>query len=514
MELGQGFPEWAELGQDSGLDPLGMQRPIEAIYQSLVPGISTITLRYRYYSFFPLILRHYEDKIRHPDPAVFRSFQRKCEALFALICAHGEPELGITGSDWAGRTLNEVTAQSDASGIIDFTVGADPDADEKLRYLKNKGGAFGAIYSTQMYEMGLVHFPDPGQPNPNPVCSDVALKLADALASELGGIADRYFEVVDDGKITVSELGSFAVMKPTNLKPGSREHALLKDILLGTDDARSLTAQMRRSTLRMLLEITDTLDSVPRAETVKWHWFENVPAREAGQAHQVPQLWFLYQACDLMRLAYEVILSAALTMIEAAPRRRMSLGDLTVELADAVEIASGESWDDFSTRINAEAGTSAAREFATAMLDAMNAGETSEQVRNAISLIAILTEKAMVEAALVEEALSGADYFQSLRTEANFLDRNRSSDLGRVVTDLIRERILKRHLWVASRKFRNQKAYTFHMEPEEGLLRYRAAIRVSPSSPRLEQALRFLRDISLIDNGGVTPIGRAELAAA
>ncbi|MEO6216661.1 MAG: hypothetical protein ABIO86_11565 [Sphingomonas sp.] len=492
-----------------------MQRPIEVIYQSLVPGISTITLRYRYYSFFPLILRHYEEKIRHPDPAIFRSFQRKCEALFALICAHGDdPELGITGSDWAGRTLNEITAQSGASGIIDFTVGADPDADEKLRYLKNKGGAFGAIYSTQMSEMGLVHFADPGQPNPNPVCSDVALKLADALAAELGDIADRFFEVVASGKISVSDLGSFAPMKPSHLQPGSREHALLKDILLGATEARSLTAQMRRSTLRMLLEFTDTLGSVPRAETVKWHWFENVPAREAAQSQQVPQLWFLYQACDLMRLAYEVILSAALTMIEAAPRRRISLGELTHELADTVQTASGESWDDFSTAINAEAEVSAAREYAVAMLEAMDAGDTSEQVQNAISLIAILAEKAKAEHALVEEALSGADYFQSLRTEGNFLDRNRSADASRVIADLIRERVLKRHLWVASRKFRNQKAYTFHMEPEEGLLRYRAPIRVSPSSPRLDQALRFLRDISLIDNGGVTPIGKAELAAA
>src|SRR3546814_1415968 len=116
--------------------------------------------------------------------------------------------------------------------------------------------------------------------------------------------------------------------------------------------------------------------------------------------------------------------------------------------------------------------------------------------------------------ALVEEALSGADYFQSLRTDAQFLGRNRAGDARRVISDLIRERVLKRHLWVASRKFRNQKAYTFHMEPEEGVLRYRAPIRVSPSSPRLDQALRFLRDISLIDNGGVTLIGKAELAAA
>src|SRR3546814_6576740 len=92
VELGQGFLEWTELGQDSGLDPLGMQRPIEVIYQSLVPGISTITLRYRYYSFFPFILRHYEENIRHPDPKEFRKFQRRCEALFALICTHGEAD--------------------------------------------------------------------------------------------------------------------------------------------------------------------------------------------------------------------------------------------------------------------------------------------------------------------------------------------------------------------------------------------------------------------------------------
>src|SRR3546814_6784871 len=164
-------------------------------------------------------------------------------------------------------------------------------------------------------------------------------------------------------------------MKPTNLQPGSLEHALLNDVRLGVNDPRGLIAQMRRSTLRMLLVCSSDLGSVPRAEAVKWHWFENVPARDSAERHQVPQLWFLYQACDLTRLAYEVILSAALTMIDAAPRRRMSLGELTDELADAVEIASGESWDDFSGGINAEAEVSSAQQYATAMLDAMNAGD-------------------------------------------------------------------------------------------------------------------------------------------
>src|SRR3546814_15930271 len=116
--------------------------------------------------------------------------------------------LGITGSDWANKRLNEVSGDG---GVIDFSVGADADADESLRYLRNKGGVFGAIYSTQMSEMGLVHFPGPDQPNHNPVCSDTALPLADADASELGGIAGRFFNVVDAANIESYELGSFLI---------------------------------------------------------------------------------------------------------------------------------------------------------------------------------------------------------------------------------------------------------------------------------------------------------------
>lgn len=512
MDLGDGFPEWTELGQDSGLDPLGMQRPIEVIYQSIVPGISTITLRYRYYSFFPFILKQYEEHIRHPDPDVFRAFQRRCEALFALICTHGEPELGITGSDWAGRTLNDARTQSSETAIIDFSVGADPGADESLRYLRNKGGAFGAIYATQMSEMGLIHFPGAGDPNPNPICSDLALKLADAFSRELGATADEFFEVVAAGKIALSSLQLFEAMKPSRLRLGGDEHILLTDILLGKSDTHSESDLMRRRTLQMLLDVTATSHAIPRAEQVKWHWFENVPNLQGGNAREVPHLWFLYQACDLMRLAYEVILSAALTLLETAPRRRMTLSDLTEELTGFAKIANDEAWEDFSFGL--ADGATAVREHAQAMLSMMEEGETAEQVRLAVSLIAALYDRSSAATNLIEEALSGADYFQSLRTEVQFLDRARAVSASRVIADLIRERILKRHMWVASRKFRNQKAYTFHLEPEEGQLRYRSHFRVSPSSPRLDQALRFLRDISLIDDNGITERGRAEMATA
>src|SRR3546814_19792454 len=104
----------------------------------------------------------------------------------------------------------------------------------------------------------------------------------------------------------------------------------------------------------------------------------------------------------------------------------MSLGELTDELADAVEIASGESWDDFPGGINAVAEVSSAQQYATAMLDAMNAGETAQQAQNARQLNALLAEKATTEVALVDEELSGADYFPSIRTPPQHLGRKRA----------------------------------------------------------------------------------------
>lgn len=129
-DFGTGFPEWTELGQDGGLDPLGVQRPIEVIYQSLLPGISTITLRFRYYSFFAWMLDVYARNERNTDPAAFRVFQRRCEILFALIAARrnnepGDTELGVAGIDWAQKRLASLTDPANGNAIIDFSVGAD-----------------------------------------------------------------------------------------------------------------------------------------------------------------------------------------------------------------------------------------------------------------------------------------------------------------------------------------------------------------------------------------------------
>lgn len=46
------YPEWTDYRHKSGLDPLGMQNSSINLYQRLLPGISNVTLRMRYYGLY------------------------------------------------------------------------------------------------------------------------------------------------------------------------------------------------------------------------------------------------------------------------------------------------------------------------------------------------------------------------------------------------------------------------------------------------------------------------------
>lgn len=55
-----------------GLDHVGTQGPCILIYSQLLPGITNVTDRARYYSFYPWLIRSYEE--RDGKQADFESF--------------------------------------------------------------------------------------------------------------------------------------------------------------------------------------------------------------------------------------------------------------------------------------------------------------------------------------------------------------------------------------------------------------------------------------------------------
>ena len=506
VDLEPGFPEWTEIGQDSGLDPLGMQRPVEVLFQSLVPGISTITLRLRYYSFFAWVLEAFAKTEQDNDPRAFNAFHRRAEVLLALVSARDGNEVGVTGIDWASRRLSQAAEGDDQGKTIEFYVAADPDAPPEDRYLRNKGGAFGAIYSTQMYEMDLVELYD--ENIGLPYCTSAAVPLAKAFEEAVGSRSEEFLEVLDSGKASLFQLDNLSAFLPSRVEAGSAEQAALVDALLGRLGQPSIANVHRRETLKLVLARAEALGKRPRTDELKWEFFELADKPGGNLSDEVCEAWALYQASDLLRLAYECLLKASLVEVRGGAGGRLTIGATVPSLVEAVGVPGETTFKDFLATSGED---ETIRELAEAMLSAQGAGETEEMVARAVRLAARLYRRAADFSPGVLEWLNVDEYFQSLVTEVQFyqtlLGLSAKEALGRIIT----ERVVKRHLWVASRKLR-YKAYTFLFEPDEGALRYRDDFKISPSSPRLDQAIQFLVDGGLVGESGITPRGKAELA--
>jgi hypothetical protein len=99
-------------------------------------------------------------------------------------------------------------------------------------------------------------------------------------------------------------------------------------------------------------------------------------------------------------------------------------------------------------------------------------------------------------------------------TEGAFLTTIEELSFSEALARLIEQRVIKRHLWVAHRKFRHEGDYTFLIEADEGLVRLRATSGPVFTNPRIGSALGFLSDLHLIDDTGLTALGRRLVAAS
>src|SRR3954470_11974257 len=69
-----------------GLDHLGVQGPCIALYAQLLPGITNVTDRARYYSFYPWLIWSYEKRSHEGEGFdTFIDASRRADCLFTLI---------------------------------------------------------------------------------------------------------------------------------------------------------------------------------------------------------------------------------------------------------------------------------------------------------------------------------------------------------------------------------------------------------------------------------------------
>lgn len=521
---GKGLPDWTARDDKGGLDPLGMQTTSVALYQRLLPGISNVTLRVRYYGFYVWLARHYSKVIRNTSVDEWCRFLRRAEALYALIAQDCGDAAGVAGSRWAKRAL----AVESRSGIR-FSRYTDRQPGQS-QYLKQKFGAFGAAYGSQLEEIGLLTYLDRHEiPVPT---SDTGERLANAFAAAAGRAGDLFLATLKGGGIQKSELKRMAPMSPSAIEEDSVERQLYEDILFGRVNSPDDGARPRSQTLRLVLRTAENLGYRPDRWEFRWALYSSrgytgeplpaVPDAEEARAFA----WKVYHANDMLQVCYGTLLKYVLDVLGGSPSG-MSMGRLLSAVVPRITAEFGENvltWQDLVDSIALADNAWSDEPAAEWMLqDAIMAGasdvalSTSECAANALRLLAVLYARFIEQLDRVQSelpVLSRSMYLPSIVSELNFFKARAGEAITDILNRHLRERIIERHLWVAIQKLRSQGDYTFLLETDDGRVRVKRKDGPSYTNPRLAPAISFLSDIYLVGDDGLTAAGKKVMEAA
>lgn len=509
------MPEWTELRQRNGLDPLGMQASSVGLYQRLLPGISNVTLRVRYYGLYAWLSRIYAERIRDTGVESWKRIVRRAEAIYALAAARAarDADHGVAGVLWARRHLSE--------GGVDFFPHTDPGG-AGPPYLQQAMGAYGLAYGSQLYEMGVLGMTDlHGIPVPAPGLGDA---VAAAFADAAGPLAEHFFALIEAGRATPEDLDALAPLLPSGIGEDTSERAIYERMLFAeSGDAREGDISRRR-TLTLALRVAQLLGREIWPDDVRWVLY--ACANSDGRTlelvdHELSEhrlRWWAYQFSDLGRVACEALLKWLLDALE--PHRAGLSADRLVGSALAALDVPSAGWPrtwralvtDLPQAVSAlsEKEPTAERRLVTATLGAGRGAERAprESARAAVELLAVLHRRSALNPEVAARELGTGGVFRSIATELSFLDAHQDTPLEDLLRRFLEQRVLQRHLWVAMRKLEQQGDYTFLVDADDNRLRLRAKDGPVFTGPRLGPGLTFLRDIHVLDGSGVTERGR------
>ena len=112
-------PFWgAPIRYSTGRDHLGMQATSVATYSYLVPGLTNLTQRARYFSFYPWLVEKYAEKIHSTSRAEFNKFIRRGELLYAFVTILSDQEQRAVVGNFFVRSYVKENGEPSGSTVI------------------------------------------------------------------------------------------------------------------------------------------------------------------------------------------------------------------------------------------------------------------------------------------------------------------------------------------------------------------------------------------------------------
>jgi hypothetical protein len=519
-----------------GLDHLGIQIVSVNLYQSMLPGITNVTERARYFAFHPWVLHRFaQNGPTSRGKVAWRNWMRRIEYAYAMASTAFDlqrkgPGGAVVGAD---RATDDLQGKSEEE-MIDIRHRADLDADGDVpaeAYFKNPEGGFGQYYKGPLLQLHVLHAHEEKAYPDVQLTNFAGARLAQEIENAAG--FQDLLAVAQEGSARRSELAKLgAQVHPDSIPAESSEADLLRSLFFGTDPEMRKgeppqSVEWRRRTLLLLLSFLRDAGAVPAADPAgDFRWACHTGYLNDGKEWQVgPDLlpafhgWSTYQRNELLNYALESLLYAVLNLLEGDALRPVNVARALADRA----MASVPPARSHPTELDPLPSTVAA--FVAAMQhDAAGDARSPEstfglwsRLRDAVrrrdfdampGLAVRLLGRIVTDRGPSVDPFgvvpNGAELVESHEVQLlawwNRVEKRRDDDLRDFVAELVLDWIIYRHLRVATRKLASQGDSTFKFRPEKGSLVLIAAKLPAPTftSPRLDQALRILKDLHCV----------------
>lgn len=508
-----------------GLDHLGTQAPCVLIYGQLLPGITNVTDRARYYSFYPWLIWSFEQRYPLDDEARFVEFFRRGDCLFTLVSErharrtdHDNERHGVAmvGRIQLTQALDRLES-GEPLRLSQFTA-----QDSPYRYFKNPMGGLSQYYAGTLSDLKLM---DASAKPWIRYTKEFGTPLAEKVNASID--ADRFWRVIESDDVCLDDLDSLAALCPCQLPQSVAECETLTEIYFDRAKTYDQEGVQRRRSLGLILNLTrslpegyDLTEQVFRACTYTGALPGQVAWSVPDALRTTLGCWATYQRNDLLSIACQTVLGLALRELEpqdAANRITYSsveaFSEALSKSAAVTAVAArlhASSFTGYLDRLAVTAPPLVAWEdeaheiqVALRMLTSWSRGEDTQTLAEAsISLLGLLayrddpSQPPYGGVAMPPEALN--DYPINLASFRARVATWRTMDFSGFFADLVAW-CLNTHLRVALRKLRHTGRSTFHMRPSERGLEVVGEIPPpANTTPRFRQAVQILRDIGAL----------------
>jgi len=525
--------------QIGGLDHLGVQAPSIDIYGQLLPGITNVTDRARYYSFYPWLFWTFQQKGWKAKDQLVTMF-RRADCLFTLIATRHD-QVTTGESSYSNGTVGKNTLEPKLKSLIDNeTIKLSDYSHQKTgddsRYFKAKFGGLGQYYFGALRDLHLL--------------GGTSVEAA-TLINEIGGKVAKAFEVsvpsdlfihaIETDSVSLSELDKLVAYSPYNLKHCKEERDLLTSLFqsgistfinknseldITTD---SVSANSRSSTMAYQILLTkhacehEYNFTLPlfRSLTYSQYGIDKTPFKLPEPLHDVSLKWQVYSRSEMLSLSLQGIFYAMLHTLQP---------DLTIH--STLELSHFFWTEGVGAQVLKDKSHLTTSEFiasnGTILSDMSDWQNENHEIYSLTRILELTKDKASNSpedlAALIQHCLtilSALCYreenkigYGSIEPPIEYLARypvNLNSVMLRLNEGLCDENItnamvvftqqycLENHWRVAMRKLRQQSQNTFRFEASERGLIVNAIPPATQTSPRFYQSMQIMQDLGLME---------------